>query len=306
MKIQQLLDHYGIARNPFADEDAQTDLVFKEHCIGSTYHPAWDKVYGDPTEPGTAIVFGEKGAGKTALRLQICRQIEAYNEAHPKNRVWVIEYDDFNTFLDRFRDRLTTRLPDRVLAEWQLWDHMDAILSLGVTDLVDQILDPSEPEEPGKGVRNTVRPDDVAKLDRNRARDLLLLCACYDQSTREPFVERWQRLSAKLNYWTMTSWWEFIIGCVATGGVLIAALVMMIYGQWNWGIAFSVCAGLVVAGWVPWMLRSLSSLWTANWIVANVRVGNREVMPLRQILMHFTANELAGQPLPIHERTDDR
>jgi hypothetical protein len=27
MKVQQFLDHHGIARNPFAEEDAQTDPV---------------------------------------------------------------------------------------------------------------------------------------------------------------------------------------------------------------------------------------------------------------------------------------
>ena len=46
MRIQQFLDHYGIASNPFADEDAQTDLVFKGVFIRNNLHPAWDKIYG--------------------------------------------------------------------------------------------------------------------------------------------------------------------------------------------------------------------------------------------------------------------
>ena len=75
MKIQQFLQHHGLAANPFADEDAQTDLVFKASCIRSVYHPSWDKVYGDPTEPSTSVVFGEKGSGKTALRLQIAQHL---------------------------------------------------------------------------------------------------------------------------------------------------------------------------------------------------------------------------------------
>ncbi len=109
MKIQQFLEHHGIGANPFAEEDAQTDPVFKEHCIASTYHPTWDKIYGDPAEPATSIVFGEKGSGKTAMRLQIVRHLAQYNEKHPDQRVFVIEYDDFNPFLDRFRDRLGAR-----------------------------------------------------------------------------------------------------------------------------------------------------------------------------------------------------
>src|SRR5687768_7088602 len=142
MKIQTFLEHHGIGCNPFTEEDAQTDPVFKGHCIASTYHPTWDKVYGDPAEPATSIVFGEKGAGKTAMRLQIARHLEEYNAAHREGRVYTIEYNDFNPFLDRFRDKLSPRQrrPDRVLQQWKLWDHMDSILSLGVTQLVDRLL----------------------------------------------------------------------------------------------------------------------------------------------------------------------
>ena len=71
MRVQQLLEHHGIAVNPFAEEDAQSDPVFKDRCRDSTYHPVWDKVYGDPADPSTSIVFGEKGAGKTAMRMQM-------------------------------------------------------------------------------------------------------------------------------------------------------------------------------------------------------------------------------------------
>src|ERR1700761_988534 len=149
MRTQQFLEHHGVAYTPFAEEDAQTDPVFKERCIDSTYHPTWDKIYGNPAEPATSIVFGEKGSGKTAMRLQIVRHLAAYNQSHPAARVFVIEYDDFNPFLDRFRDRLSSRRQrsDRALAEWKLWDHMDAILSLGVTGLVDRILEVKQPND---------------------------------------------------------------------------------------------------------------------------------------------------------------
>ena len=43
MRIQQFLDHHGIVANPFADEDAQTDLVFKGVCIRNTFHPTMDE-----------------------------------------------------------------------------------------------------------------------------------------------------------------------------------------------------------------------------------------------------------------------
>ena len=95
--------------NPFADEDAQTDLVFKGACIGSVFHPAWDKIYGDPAEPATSVVFGEKGAGKTAMRMQVVRRLADYNADHPEHQVFVVQYDDFNPFLDHFRERFHGR-----------------------------------------------------------------------------------------------------------------------------------------------------------------------------------------------------
>src|SRR5262249_40304679 len=100
MKVQQLLTHHGIKENPFGQEDAQNDQVFKRHCLAATYHPAWDKIFGSPEDPATAVVFGEKGSGKTALRLQIVCQIGRYNQEHPDQRILVVEYDDFNPFLD--------------------------------------------------------------------------------------------------------------------------------------------------------------------------------------------------------------
>ena len=148
MRVQQLLEHHGIAVNPFAEEDAQSDPVFKERCRDAAYHPVWDKVYGDPSEPATSIVFGEKGAGKTAMRMQMAGRIALHNSQSHAGRLFVIQYDDFNPFLDHFADRLSARKqrePARVLAEWKLWDHMDAILSLGVTSLVDRILAVSQP-----------------------------------------------------------------------------------------------------------------------------------------------------------------
>ena len=103
MKTDQFLKHYGITGNPFSEEDAQTDTVFKRGCLWTIHHPAWDKFFGSPAEPSTALVFGEKGSGKTAMRLQAMAELEGYNADHPDARVFVISYDEFNPFLDHFR-----------------------------------------------------------------------------------------------------------------------------------------------------------------------------------------------------------
>ena len=178
MRIRQFLEHHGIAENPFADEDAQTDLIFKGYCITSTYHPTWDKIYGNPAEPATAVVFGEKGSGKTALRLQITRHLADHNADHPEARVFVIQYDDFNPFLDRSRERFSgrRRRADRVLGQWKLWDHADAILSLAVTQMVDRILEVRQASHPAAV---DTQPLAITSLEPRKA----ATCCCWPLAT---------------------------------------------------------------------------------------------------------------------------
>lgn len=305
MKVQQFLDHHGIARNPFAEEDAQTDPVFKEFCIESTYHPTWDKVFGDPSEPATSIIFGEKGSGKTAMRLQLARHIEHYNDRHPGRRLFVVHYDDFNPFLDRFRDRLSkrNRRPERVLSLFKLWDHMDSVLSLAVTGLIDHILGA---RQPSTAVICDLDPALIDKLDRHQARDLLLLAACYDQSTAETFKGRWNRLRRRLKFQTWRSYWPLALAWSWT--VLLIALVAIIVsrGGQNWLPPWWVYPILFIAGWLPWLWKAWNNFWLARGILSRMRVGIHETNPLRQVLMQFSPAELSGQPLPNKDSTDDR
>lgn len=303
MRIQQFLDHHGVTRNPFAEEDAQTDPVFKNHCIESTYHPAWDKVYGDPREPATSVVFGEKGAGKTALRLQLAEHLDRFNNKHPERRLLVVHYDDFNAFLDRFKDACGYSLPDDVLEEWKLWDHMDAILSIAVGDVVTRILDDRQPADSTAG---DVREEDVDQLNRHEARDLLLLAACYDRTSGEPFLERWQRLRRRLGFGSWTAWRELGIGAAATLGVLLLAALLIWLQVWSWGIPFGICAALLLAGWSPWLYRFWNVFWQAWGVANNVRVLTHEQSLVRDALLNFTSDELANQPLPVKQSTDDR
>ncbi len=300
MRVPQFLEHHGIISNPFAEEDAQTDPVFKQHCIDRTYHPSWDKIYGNPAEPATSIVFGEKGAGKTAMRLQVVRHLEEYNRTNPERRVFVVEYDDFNPFLDRFHSHLAQRRrrPDRALAEWRLWDHMDAILSLAVTRLVDQVLE-SSAADPSSGAAVAQQ---LGRLDRWQVRDLLLLAACYDQSTAETFRSRWRRLRRRLRYPAWRSLWPLALGWLVTLGVAgtIGAL-----QKWDW-LAQPWPYLFAVLGWAPWAIRNLRWTWRARRIAGNLRTLRHEVGPLRQVFTTLGADDVSSQPLPESPRTDDR
>jgi hypothetical protein len=305
MNIQQFLQHHGIARNPFAEEDAQTDPVFKEHCIDSAYHPVWDKVYGDPAEPGTSIVFGTKGAGKTAMRLQIERHLQAYNKSHPGRRVFVIRYTDFNPFLDHFRDRLSSRTaksPEKSLQQWRLWDHMDAILCLGVTDVVDRILGRANQSDDGQSIAES----EIRLLDPSQQRDLLLLAMAYDQSTQDTAVGRWQSLRRRLGYrpWLISA--DRWLGIV----IAIATTALTVWWWWQGSISgkFAAWLAVILGGLVltPYLWRWWRCQWTAWQIHRYMRVGQRDIGSLRRMLLRMPTRALASQPLPRYDRTDDR
>ena len=301
MNIQQFLQHHGLDANPFSDEDAQTDLIFKGFCITHAYHPTWDKIYGNPAEPATAIVFGEKGSGKTAMALQIIRHLADYNLEHPDRRAFVIRYDDFNPYLDRFRERFRGRRRQiqRVLNHWKLWDHMDAMLSLGVTQLVDRILQSSGTVHPAAHDQDTLPID---ALEPAQARDLLLLCACYDQSTAEARPTRWQRLRRKLRFPTWRSKWDLALG---VAGVLAILGLMIGLRQWNWLLSPWTYAA-AAAAWIPWLWRTAKWTWRARTVARNTRVLSHNVNLLRRTLTHFTSGQIVDQPLPASQRTDDR
>ena len=311
MNIQSFLEHHGIVRNPFAEEDAQTDQVFKEHCISSAYHPIWDKVYGDPKEPSTSIIFGPKGSGKTAMRLQIDRHLQRYNSENPNEQVFVIRYDDFNPFLDHFCERMsrrTTRKPEKVLDAWKLWDHMDSILCLGVTDLADRILQSGKDDAPAGKALSAAQ---LKKLDRTSARDMLLLATCYDQSTASSFSSRWNSLRRKLRYGNLGTKFPFLlllIGLLGSIG-LVAWLYMRDRGadaepmsnHWMWLVpAITLVCGL------PYLVKTIKNQIAAVGIRKHMRVGKRETGSLRSALQSISSKELASQPLPRFERTDDR
>ncbi|MCX7414742.1 MAG: hypothetical protein NTW36_15050 [Planctomycetia bacterium] len=293
MKIQEFLEHHGIAGNPFAEEDAQNDTVFKRTCLETTFHPSWDKIYGDPSDPSTSIVFGEKGAGKTALKLQMVRQFDRHNTAAPDRRTFVVLYDDFNPFLDRFVSRVGPSRPvEKVLGQWKLWDHMDAILSLAVTQFVTEITDSASRRS-------------AAKLTPPQARDLALLAACYDQSTGETFPARWRKLRSRTGYAAWLGLWPLVLGLVATAAFAAAVAFGVSRGNTGWLAAWWPWL-LLAAAWGPWGVRRAKALWTAARIVRSMRTGNRTVGQLAKALARMPEVDLAGQPLPLLARSDDR
>ena len=167
--MSQFLKSHGLQRNPFIEEEAQNDKVFEDLVNESGYtfnHQAWDKFFGEPPGRGTSMIFGVKGSGKSALRLALEKNIAHFNREHDE-RILLIKYDDFNSFLDAFKrrgeqDRKRDTAP--TLKEFGLAQHLDAILICGMEALLAEL---------GAG---TITLD---ALESHQRHDLMMLMAFY-------------------------------------------------------------------------------------------------------------------------------
>ena len=137
MEISQFIAHHGLSENPFNAEEARFDPVFERLSSHSTTHQDFDKILGDISRPSTAVVFGEKGSGKTAIRLRIAKLVAEYNEKHPDKRTLLVAYDDLNPVLDRIAQRHQRGMSfskasranaEKMLSHTRLADHQEAML----------------------------------------------------------------------------------------------------------------------------------------------------------------------------------
>ncbi|MFI5459940.1 MAG: hypothetical protein ACHRXM_31355 [Isosphaerales bacterium] len=258
--------------------------MFKRRCLATVHHPAWNKFFGSPSDPSTALVFGEKGSGKTALRLQADAELESHNQANPHERVFVISYDDFTPYLDHCKAAMRAPDTEHVLENWRLQDHIDAILSLGVTKLVDLL---------------RAEKADLTVLSLDQRRDLLLLAALFDASTGEAIAGRWSRLRRRSGFRSLWTRRDLQIGFGTTLAVI--ALIAMFPGL----VSLRILPWLVVpivAGWLYWGWRLARAEWFARDIRKGLRVLSRDPSALRWELLWFKPSELGGQPLPTASR----
>lgn len=193
MNLTQFFEHWRIAENPFRGEEARHDEVFARMERGpggpgvasvTSRHSDFEKIVGELTRCSTSVVFGEKGSGKTAIRLQLAAKVREHNEkvGHSGGQVMLVSYDELNRFLDQFYARYSggSKPADvaEVFSKLRLVDHMDGILSLGTGRLVNGLLGgggepPAADLGPDAGKRARAMPPALK-------RDLLALQAVYD------------------------------------------------------------------------------------------------------------------------------
>jgi hypothetical protein len=164
--------HWGLTEDPFAYEDADKDPVL-DRVDADAVHSSFDRIFGSVAAPGPGIVVGEKGSGKSGLRRAVRRRLDA--DSNDDNRVFHVEYDQFDHYLDSLRRSLRLpaggrgieKTPSEIARKIRLADHLDAVLSLGVTQLVDGVL---------------AAPARARKLEAKQKVNLAVLSALYYDS----------------------------------------------------------------------------------------------------------------------------
>lgn len=311
MNITALLDHWKISDNPFRAEEARHDAVFLRLDPVAITHPDFEKVVGDLSRPGAAIVFGEKGSGKTAIRLQLAERIRRFNEANPEARVLLVAYDDLNPYLDRLLAVVRPAKGDdprdtkKKLAQLRLADHLDGVLNVASTRIVDLILtgDQETGSEPAwKGLR---------KAPPATRRDAQIIQALYDRSDSHlsRAVELKRRIRVPGN--THRLLWKSLalLGWVLPAAVAVGALTVPpdVIGQraWLWML---IAAGVVWAGllvkwflWDAWLTRHKAAR-----IIRALRVIGRGTDSLARVIEGIPPAERDGASLPTDESDEKR
>jgi hypothetical protein len=297
MNLSQFFEHWSIVENPFRDEEARHDAIFARMGITPTTHstrvegdkhgspalalprsqsthPDFEKILGDVAHPSTSIVFGEKGSGKTAIRLQLASKIKKHNAENPERKIFLIPYDDLNAALDRFNSSLGSKKDTNPFTSMRLVDHMDAILSIGTARIMNGLY-PSGSDAPSASLGD--QPGKQArKLPQSVRKDLLLLQSVYDSD--DASGQRTASLRQVLK--------------LPMGGVN-PLLVMLLWIGWVPSIALFLTARLLIELPEAWMVMGtdiLSGVLLLAWGILMVKV-----FLLDRLVINRVAGKLSKQ-----------
>ena len=303
MNAQTFFEHHGLDTNPFAAEEARLDPIFDRLPGGATDHPDFAKIMGSIDQPATAVVFGEKGSGKTAIRLMLGRKINEHNNQNGSQPVLVVAYDDLNPVLDKLLSAKRQKA-EAMLKSFRLEDHQDAILARAVTKLVSAMLgEKDHTPEPCPQIDMSRRA--IKKLPKQTRIDLAVLAALYDEPASGSALPRFEKLRKKLRIgWHLPQWWVLTKAIVYT-----AATGALGFMQWfmedgpPWLLPALIVAGVCAVGLWGFFLFRQYKLWSLARRAAKEMPGvKRGADTLRKMFEQFRSSQLAGQPIPTPPR----
>jgi hypothetical protein len=302
MNIATFLGHYQLTENPFRAEEARHDSVFAR-VETACHHPDYEKIRGDFARPATAIVFGERGSGKTAIRLQIEDELAAHNAAHPAERCLPIIYDELNPVLDRFSRAVGKGNAADAVKDIRLVDHIDAMMSAIVPRLVDQALGDARGDsglQLGEHARRGFR-----ELDSTGRQDFITLQMCYDRPAAA--ASRTSRLKRAIRFHSFSGlgllkWlagFMFLLCAAATAYVLLWKPQEQLW-LWYGAIGVTALLTLMALGRWGWMWMKTNGI--ARDLSRRLRVVDRPTESFRESLRSASLNDLQRMGLP---RSDD-
>lgn len=321
MRVETYFNHHRLAQNPFEAEEARHDSVFERLRDDTPGHPDFAKIFGQIDKPTTSVVFGEKGSGKTAIRLLIGRRINIHNAANPDQRMLLVAYDDLDLLIDRVVAQSRSEGSSRreksdelMLESIRLEDHQDSILSIAVTQLVDTLVQtdaaPDRPfgsDDGSRPARLEIPRRRIRKMPRRCRVDLAVLAALYDQPRNGMARSRWARLCSKLRLrrlppMALLRGIAIAITLIAAGFLIAGFLAPSDAGSdviSIWAIpAGSVLAALGILLWATWCARQLKLWRLVRKIRRQMPAIDRSCAELRAMLLQMRRPDLASQPWP--------
>ena len=225
MNSEAFLRHHRLDSNPFRGEEARQDAVFgrvETECR----HPDFEKILGDPHRPAAAVVFGERGSGKTALRLQLESSIMQGNRENPGARCMVVDHDEFNPMLGAIGAAIRKDERDAIVSSVTLSDHLDVILARALPVVVDAVLSGKAPTAgPLEGLEDARKAARQAPLASRR--ELQRLQALYDggpeAGVRADRLRRVLHLPGRSRTGLMLAGMILLLVLAITWGVLVGA-----------------------------------------------------------------------------------
>ena len=216
--------HWGLQQDPFAGEDADKDTLLDEVDL-SCVHSGFDRLFGSTKSPAPGVVFGEKGSGKSGLRRMMRRKLSKLEEERPEERVLAVEYADFDGFLECAGRAVGAsgegeKAAKKTLDAWRTADHLDALLSLSVTELVERALGDEKQAQVLRG------------LPRKQRLELLLMTALYHHAPGRTLPEACAAMGRSLKLHSLRAFWmNALVWSLSALSVALVALPFL--GPWD-------------------------------------------------------------------------
>ena len=300
MNLSEFLGRHGLESNPFAAEEAAQDPVLTQSG-DACRHPDFGKIFGEPTHPSPAIVFGERGAGKTALRLQMESAYRAYNKEQSDNRVLVIGHDNFDAMIGRIARHERLKNQSAALDSITLSDHVDIVLHGIVPQLVDQLLGVSD-RAPLQVVNFRKQLRKAPTLVR---REMLLLQMAYDHTPIA--AKRTRQLKSALGLGGSSGSkaaanWSMVLAIFA----LVIAGISLVQEPKRALLALAalLAAGSFAMGW-SWLRCQTRVGIIARGMHRGIRCVNRSAASFRESLHHIEIN-IGSASMPTDRGDDSR